>query len=369
MHLTWPSNSSIGIVGAGASGTLVAIRLLDEANRRQRRLDVHLVDPRRAAGNGVAYSTRDSRHLLNVQARGMSAYADDPHHFLRWLERDTGCEIDPCSFVPRMFYGRYLDQTPADAAPPAPWARLHRRHERVVAADPSRTRCTLSLADGEQLVVDAAVLALGCVGSATAWAPESLIRSPRFVAEPWTDGALASVDDDLDVLVVGAGLTMVDVFRTLDRPGRVVHAISRRGRMPARHRPGIPPRMEAPELPAEPTLEDLRTALQRHLAKARDRYGDWRPAVDSIRSMTPKLWAGLSTQDREAFLAHDARVGETLRHRIPPRTSAAVDAARSAGRLTTRHGTVVAARQTAGGIAVTLSDGTTLQVGAVVNCT
>src|SRR3954451_8918433 len=131
MHLIWPSNSSIGIVGAGASGTLVAIRLLDEANRRQRRLDVHLVDPRRATGNGVAYSTRDARHLLNVQARGISAYGDDPHHFPRWLERDTESEIAPCWFFPRMFSARYLDEPLAEAARRAPWSRLHRRHERV----------------------------------------------------------------------------------------------------------------------------------------------------------------------------------------------------------------------------------------------
>src|SRR4051812_42061566 len=306
VQLTWPSNSSIAIVGAGASGTLVAARLLDEANRTQRRLDVHLVDPRRATGEGVAYSTRDDRHLLNVQARAMSAYGEDPQHFVRWLGRHMGTDVDPCSFAPRALYGRYLAEVLSEAQRQATTARLHRVRDRVVRVRRRGHVCVLSLASGGELVSDAAVLALGGVGTTTAWAPDRLRRSTRFVADPWSPGALAGIPADDDVLVVGTGLTMVDVVRSLDRSGRVVHAVSRGGRLPARHVRGMPPRMEAPELSQQPTLPQLREAMRRHVDKARDRYHDWRPAVDSIRSLTPKLWAGLSADEQAEFLSGDA---------------------------------------------------------------
>ena len=54
------------MIGAGAAGTLTAIRLIDEAGRRNRPIEVTLIDPRPAVGRGVAYSTDDERHLLNV---------------------------------------------------------------------------------------------------------------------------------------------------------------------------------------------------------------------------------------------------------------------------------------------------------------
>ena len=54
---------------------------------------------------------------------------------------------------------------------------------------------------------------------------------------------------DGDVLLVGTGLTMVDLALTLARPGRTLHAVSRRGRVPAAHthpaeaaHPGAEPR-------------------------------------------------------------------------------------------------------------------------------
>src|SRR5271154_227125 len=40
------SRSSMAVVGAGAAGTLTAARLIDEAGRRQRALDITLLDPR-----------------------------------------------------------------------------------------------------------------------------------------------------------------------------------------------------------------------------------------------------------------------------------------------------------------------------------
>src|SRR3984885_1711186 len=78
-----------------------------------RPLQVTVINSRRPAGRGVAYSTRRPEHLLNVAARNMSAFRDEPDHFLRWLrtrsEFDTMPEIELRErFIPRMVYGDYL---------------------------------------------------------------------------------------------------------------------------------------------------------------------------------------------------------------------------------------------------------------------
>ncbi|MGN6613403.1 MAG: FAD/NAD(P)-binding protein, partial [Angustibacter sp.] len=66
-------------------------------------------------GYWYAYGTSDPRHLLNVRARHMSAYADVPSDLLDWARR-TGRDPDPLGFLPRMEYSAYLQDTLADVA-------------------------------------------------------------------------------------------------------------------------------------------------------------------------------------------------------------------------------------------------------------
>ena len=74
--------NSIIIVGGGASGVVLAAHLLKSPNPDLR---VTLIEKRPHFGQGIAYSTLLSAHVLNVSAAGMSAYADDPGNFWRWL--------------------------------------------------------------------------------------------------------------------------------------------------------------------------------------------------------------------------------------------------------------------------------------------
>jgi uncharacterized NAD(P)/FAD-binding protein YdhS len=357
------------VIGGGAAGTLTAVRLADEAGRRHRALDITIVEPRDVLGGGVAYSTDDSRHLLNVPARSMSAYPEDGDHFVRWLVASDGGPVDPCAFVSRGRYGRYLGHVLDQARRRTPWVTVVHRKARAVDLHTVGRRCRVHLDCGDELVADAVVLAVGHLGPELSWVPARLQASERFVADPWAPGTLDDIDPAGDVLVVGTGLTMVDTVRALDRPGRTVHAVSRHGVIPHRHVAGALPAMEAPELgPTPPTLAELHDILAAHVAKSVARHGDWRPAIDSIRTLTPALWAGLSDTDRAEFVALDARQWEAARHRVPPASADAVDAARAAGRLVLRRASVSDAAETDSGLEVTLSDGSTVHVAAVVNC-
>ena len=71
---------------------------------------VTLIEKRPAFGQGIAYSTTLDDHVLNVSAFGMSAYADDPEHFWRWLQQQGRApEKNPRKiYVPRHVYADYL---------------------------------------------------------------------------------------------------------------------------------------------------------------------------------------------------------------------------------------------------------------------
>src|SRR6187431_2369774 len=103
---------SIAIVGGGASGVLTAFQLLAQPDDG---LSVTVHESTGVLGRGIAYGTSDPRHLLNVRARHMSAYADVPSDLLDWARR-AGRDPDPLGFLPRMEYAAYLQDTLADVA-------------------------------------------------------------------------------------------------------------------------------------------------------------------------------------------------------------------------------------------------------------
>jgi cation diffusion facilitator CzcD-associated flavoprotein CzcO len=76
----WTSTESgttarVIIIGAGFSGTLVAIHLLRNGSAVQ----IDIVD-QNLPGRGLAYSTAYDEHLLNVPAVRMSAFGSEPLH-------------------------------------------------------------------------------------------------------------------------------------------------------------------------------------------------------------------------------------------------------------------------------------------------
>ena len=89
----------VTIVGGGASGALTALHVVREAEAAGRNVRLELCEPRRV-GEGIAYSTTDPRHRLNVPAKGMSGLPEDPQHFVRWLRRHVAVDYPEAGFAP-----------------------------------------------------------------------------------------------------------------------------------------------------------------------------------------------------------------------------------------------------------------------------
>ncbi|CAB4754193.1 unannotated protein [freshwater metagenome] len=378
----------VAVVGAGAAGTLTALHLVRGARARGTLLEVVVVDPAAELGRGTAFGTTDDRHLLNVPAVGMSALPDRSQHFVEW-RRQRGASVgnDLHVFAPRREYSRYLEDTLwEELRAAADTVRLEHRRAWVTGIEPvapgsvaTGSRPWRLVCHGARPVeADAFVVATGLPEAGTAWAPESLLRSSSFVVDPWAPGALEAVARDrrglADVLVVGSGLTMVDVALTVlgrtARHDRRLTAVSRSGLLPGAHADRPLP-AAVPDVTDWPhDLEGIVARATRHLHEVRDGAGDWRPAVDGLRFRVAELWSRLEEPERAEFLTRYAGPWGRLRHRMPPSSAARVDAFRAAGRLEVRADRVVDARCLgAGGVRVTLASGEVREVGWVVNCT
>jgi uncharacterized NAD(P)/FAD-binding protein YdhS len=376
---------SIVVVGGGAAGALVSVHLARTAGRRSTGCDIVVVDPADLLARGVAFGTPDERHLLNVPASGMSALPEDPGHFVAWRGRENlERSSEPWLFAPRRQFARYLHETLTDAlAAAADHVRLHHVRARAVATRRLGTGLVVVTDQGQELIADAVVIATGLPVSGDAWAPEELRSSAFFVPDPWAPGALDLVARDRNgpgtVLLVGTGLTMVDVALSLAGPSstgttrrddRLLHAISRSGRLPRTH--ARSPKLAAiPDVSDWPTsLAELRIQVGRHLHDVTRATGDWRPAMDGLRFQVSTVWGRMSDDDREAFLAEDAGRWNVLRHRMPISSAITLHELRSTGVIRLDRGTVAAVEPLSrGGLRVRRSDGTQEDVGWVINCT
>ncbi|WP_406375193.1 FAD/NAD(P)-binding protein [Streptomyces sp. NBC_00647] len=373
---------TVAIVGAGAAGTLTAVQLCETATRRRTPLELVLVDPAPEAGRGTAYATPDPRHRLNVPAGGMSCYPDDTGHFTRWLCRHGEPTVRGTDFATRYRYGAYLADTLAQAIVHAHGTvAVHRLRTRAEGCIPAPGGgLELRLADGERLSAHSAVLATGPAAPTGDRVPPGLRTSERFIGSPWAPGALdgplaepaarASGRADADVLLVGTGLTAVDLALSLDRPGRTVHALSRSGLLPQPHALSPAAEMAAPEGLDAPTLSTLRRTVYRHIGRAVRAHGDWRPALDSLRPHTARLWHSLTPEERALFLEREGALWNTHRHRMAPVTAESVARARTARRLRVHTGRIAdAVVRPDGSVRVTLSDGRDIRAGWVIDCT
>ena len=228
---------TIVVIGGGFSGTAVATHLL----RRGAPARVVLVNRYGPIGRGVAYGTRIEAHVLNVPAGGMSALADDPDHFVRWARtRDDAIRGD--TFVSRRLYGEYLESVLREAEHHAPRAaRLERlvgvARDVDVRADGASAEVVFA---GARLAADHVVLALGNYSpSNPAAVGGEFYDTERYIRDPSIRGSLDVIRDGESVLMLGSGLTMMDI--ALDLAARGVRlplfAVSRHGLLPRAHVP------------------------------------------------------------------------------------------------------------------------------------
>ena len=141
-------------------------------------------------------------------------------------------------------------------------------------------------------------------------------------------GDPASGGGGLPVLLIGTGLTMVDVVLSLEAAGHrgTITAASRRGLVPRAHADGggTADASDAPE-------GDL-VALIRWLRRTSAGAG-WRAAVDSLRPGTQRLWQSMGETQQRRFLRHARPWWDVHRHRIAPEVARQIRGAIEEGRL------------------------------------
>ena len=332
-------SAPVAIIGGGFSGTMLAAQLA------RRGIESLLVDGSGRIGRGTAYSTAQPAHLLNIPAERMSAWPEDLADFENLAAAQGASGKD---YVERRLYGVYLTDILDQAV-----AGGHVRTADAEAVEAQRVGGTwhVALSDGTRVEAGSLVLAIGNQQPGVPRLFEG--AGNRFVADPWGSSAAEAVaelaESGANALILGTGLTMVDLALSLDAAGhrgRLV-AMSRRGLLPRAHVYDVPKLEVAAE---EVPLGKLRT-VARWLRDCGARHG-WRSAVDSLRPHSHRIWASLDEPEQRRFVRHARAWWDVHRHRIAPPVADTIARMISEGRLEVMAARVVGLKPDSDGLAV-----------------
>jgi len=371
---------TITIVGGGFSGVITAVNVARFARQPTRVVVVNSGSP---FGRGIAYGTNRPEHLLNVAARNMSALADHPTHFVDWLAtRSDFRSCDPADlreqFIPRRIYGDYLRSLVEfyrRPVQPDSQTRLDVMEDEAVDIEPGEhSGARVLLKEGDSLESSAVLLATGNQPPAAIKGAAELGHDDRYCDFPWSDWHRKLPPPGGRIVLLGTGLTMVDVVVTLGElgwEGEVV-AVSRHGMLPRSHFRGI----AYPDYLPDDTrldLERLVKLVQQHCARLQEMSQNPGIAVDKLRPHTQRLWQGFSTEDKKRFLRDHAASWNVIRHRIAPAIHEKMTDALDTGRLKIQSGSIESIHSGVGSLEIRVlgkgGERKTITGDQVINCT
>ncbi|MBU6455737.1 MAG: FAD/NAD(P)-binding protein [Cyanobacteria bacterium REEB67] len=366
----------IAIIGGGFSGAMTALHLL--RNTKQN-LSITIFEPRPVIGRGLAYSTVCDGHLLNVPAGGMSAYADDPGHFLRYATtRDA--TADERTFVPRMIFGDYITGMVREAIEQGN-SNSSVKHvtETVLDVRKKDTGFEIEVSGKKTFEADQVILALGNMGGRKPrWLQNVPAIADHYLHDPWQPGAIESIGLDEDILLIGTGLTAVDKMIELEVKGHrgKIYAASRHGLLPRPHVAryvGLKNQAEIVPGNALKAFKSLRAQVVSNEAAGGDQ-DSWRLVFDGMRAETQNWWQSLSLAEQKRFLRHLRTYYDVHRHRMAPHIGEIVDSLAKSEQLRVLAARMESVEADNGRFKVTLKNrhnGQTviLTVDRMINCT
>ena len=373
---------TIGIIGAGFSGTMTAVQLIEKSNTP---CEIIVINERETLNKGFAYNPYSDKHLLNVITGKMSAFQSNPDHFLDWvMKKEAFINKDRTlisnAFLPRQLYGEYLVDiwnTYLEIAK-AKNITVTVIDSFVVDLEPKENVITLWLDNGKTISVEECIIASGnLVPRNPRIKNPDFYQSKNYFQNPWKADSVQNTNPNLPVLIVGNGLTMVDTVVGLMEQGfkNDIYSISPNGFniLPHRHN-GLKYTKLTEELREDMSLFDLVKLVHKHIKTVREYGATAEPVIDSLRPFTQNIWKRFTTEEKNIFMSRLRHLWGVARHRIPIHTHDKLQQLRINGKLKISSGRLLNFTEENEVITVEYFDKKehtvkTLQVSRIINCT
>lgn len=344
-----PPKATIAIVGGGYGGAVVAYNL---ASRLGGRVRIIVFEPRPSLGRGLAYSTLDTDHRINVPAAKMTIRSDHVGDFADWIAQHNAVADDPQAltetghiFARRKVFGDYVESRLLPLL--ASGAIEHIRGQVTALARTGQGYGLTSETFGT-LTADIAVIATSHSPPTIPSPLLPLARSPLLIINPYQLELFAEIRENERILIVGAGLTSADIIACLVRRGHrgPVTVLSRHGYRSQPHAldgaPAPPIEINVFSATARGLLGNIRFEIDR----AAELGLPWQTVLDGVRSQGQGIWQQLPAIERRRMLRHLRTLWDVHRFRIAPQLHALIARRMALQKLQYRAGTLVAGTAT-----------------------
>ncbi len=360
------------IIGGGFSGTMLAVHLLGQTG-----LSIAVVDRGDSPGRGLAYGSPHRFHLLNVPAGEMSAWPGAPDDFLHWARTHYDASLQARSFPPRSIYGAYLGSLLESALNEFGRERFQWIRDEARFLHCRKARLAVQINGGAELAARVVVVATGNFAPANPRLPGLTTSASSYFQIAWAKDVLENLPAAGSVLLLGSGLTSVDLIMALKSKGfrGVIHVISQKGLFPR------PRRQQRPDEPwpifwdetSPRTVRGLLRLIRSQVQAAAEKGVNWRAVIDSLRSVTQDVWRSLPIDEQRRFLRHVRAYWDVHRHRVAPEIADVLDDMRGDGLVRLHTGRVTRYSENRDGAEVRHWDRGSrtvkkLQVDRVINC-
>ena len=328
----------IAVIGAGASGTITTIQLLQKLNVPA---EIYLIEKRKEATClGTAYSSPLPYEPLNVQTGRMSIFNHLPDDFFNWLKANkqsgSKTEITTDCFVSRRWFGEYLQQHFSAAQKAAPHIRVHIVNTFCKDVDYSETEesYTVWFDTADYVYADYLVFATGNETPADIFSQEQVqLLAEKYVSNPWHTNPFTNLQSTDDVLFVGTGLTMIDHVVSLQKQNHQgkIFCFSRNGYLPLPHT-----YIQAFTFETDGEARGVQFAfasLRNNIKKASSKKVEWQNVIDAMRPYTTKFWRSMTTDSKKEFLKRLRPYWEIHRHRMPNASANSITTMQQSGQL------------------------------------
>ncbi len=320
----------IAIIGRGFSGAAAAAALL---RRVQTPFSLILIDKEDTLGGGIAYGKARAGELLNVRAFDLALLAEERGEFARWLEPriasgESSLPVEQL-FAPRALFRDYVREKLLSEMLRRPDVSVQTFDGEAVSLKRQADTFCVGCEDGRNTTADFAVLATGYGAGC------------RFGRDPFEPLASGAIERAQSAVIVGSGLTMIDLLLRLRRDGFV-------GKITIISRHGLTPLSQLTSSSRNEVWTSSATSLRVVLKEVRracdeavERGVPWQAVINSLRPETQRIWNGFSNRERRRFRRHLRPYWDIHRHRVPADIHAEVACELARDRTEIRKGRVI----------------------------
>lgn len=291
----------VAIIGFGLSGLLAFLNLVTNYKKSPAKLVIRVFEKSRFFTKGIAYSTKNINHLLNVPAYLMGVKDEDREHFFKWL-KTNGYPYEKHDFVPRQIFGIYLEDILQSALKIADEKGISYEFLNHEISDIKMLNEHYAI---EEYAYNHCILATG-------------VRLKNWSNNFWHID-LNPYLNQKEIHIAGCGLTAFDAvisLRDLNYQGTIfMH--SRTQKLPQIHKK---PNDSEKKIELPLTLNDAKLPLSlifKKFVTFCKNSPNWRLCFDAIRPMTQDFWQHLSVEKKKRFMRHCFRLWNIHRHRCP----------------------------------------------------